>query len=249
MLDRLSMVATAVCRTACPLCSVKEFRQLHRGYHMPLADVEKLIRRCRESDCRYTRISPTGGEPLEWEHFAEASRMLSDAGIADELSLITSLTRPDVLESVIHLYGYIRVSLHPHNKAATVDLYRKYPDRIHVWAELHRRAPSRPVPNSLPAECVCPDTQGMVFGRMYTCNNAYSLALRLGVPVDDPEISCSLDDDFAEHWLSRRQSRFSQRICSGCLANNRVWASRAADVHLSTYVEMPPDVPVHRGRQ
>ena len=160
---------------------------------------------------------------------------------------MTSLSRPDVLEPVIHLYRHVRVSLHPQNEAATTDLARKYPDRIAVWAEAHRRLPAKPVPNALPAECICRDTQGMAFGRMYTCNNAYGLAVRLGVPVNDPEISCSLDDDFAEHWLSRRQLRFSQHICSGCLTNNHVWAVQA-HTQLPPRGVLPSDVAVTRNR-
>lgn len=248
MLDRLAIKATAVCTTNCRYCCVVEFRRRHRGYHMPLADIEKLIRRCRELDCRYKRISPTGGEPTEWEHFAEASQMLHDSGITDELFLVTRLARPDVLKSVIHLYDHVRVSLAPSNESATSELYSKYPGKIEVWAEPHRRMPDKPVPDTLPASCVCPDTQGMAFGRMYMCNNCYPLAVRLGLPLDDPEISCSLDDDFAEHWLSRRQSRFSHQMCSVCLANNRVWAAQA-DTTLPPRGKLPPDIPVHRGRQ
>ena len=104
ILDRLSMLTTADCSTACPYCCVKDLRRRHQGYQMPLADVERLIRRCRDLDVRYQRINPSGGEPTEWKHFAEASQMLHDADIADELFLMTSLSRPDVLEPVIHLY-------------------------------------------------------------------------------------------------------------------------------------------------
>lgn len=247
-LPRLSVFTTSRCNLACPLCMAR----MAPGQPIPPdttpSELERVIERCRQLAVRYGLISFGGRESTLWPHFQAAVKLLHDSGIADGLFLLTNgLEFREHVEPVLDLIAKIRVSVYPTNTRAVEDLYARYGDRLEYWGEVHRPPPTGPLPETLPAQCICCTVQAYFAGRMWVCPNAYVLSLR-GLAADTSELSCSIDEDFAEHWQRYESAKFGLPMCQSCLGNKRVW-DRVGPREAPRRPKIDPRVPVNWGRQ
>jgi len=241
-LARFTMFVTGDCTLNCPYCSQARLRRRLAGYQMSLAEVRHFIHRCRQLGVRYKRLQPSGGEPTLWKHLEPALKLLEASGIAERLYMVTNGTRPKEIHDTIKYFHQVRVSLYPHNVEQAADLARRYPDKIEVWDDAHRRVPSKPLVGVLPSDCGC-DWHSLAAGRVYSCPQALDLALRLGLDPDGEDLSCSVDDDFPRHFQRRQPSRYVQPICAMCLANRNVWDRQAGSRTPAAGAELSESIP------
>jgi hypothetical protein len=195
---------------------------------MPLDDVRRLIVRSKELGVTFSEVLLSGGEPLLWAHLAEGLKLLRESGIAERLVLVTNATRPELLAEVMPLLDHARLSNHGDNDSQVRAIHAAFADKVSVSCLTHRKPPDVPIYGATPVWCNCLN-QHLLAGRMYVCPNASANCLRLGLDANAPEISCSLDDDFAAHFAANATARFSLPICSICLANTPVWECAVGD--------------------
>jgi|GEM_PF-4510441 len=218
----LTIFVTSQCGENCPYCSQTHLRQSLGKYHMGLDEVGKLIERCQILGVHYDLIRLSGGEPTLWKHIYPGLEMLSNSGIADKFDIASNCQRPDVIEAIIDLLSAVRLTLYPNNSDSIREIALKYPEKVNVWGEAHRKMPAMPLKGTLPANCCC-TAQAYSKGWFYSCPNAFSNACHVGLDVHSPELACSVNENFGAHFLAHHESRYSHLICSVCLANEHVW--------------------------
>jgi hypothetical protein len=225
-IERLTLVVTGDCNLSCPYCGQAQLRRCLRGYHMNLDEVSRFIERCRDLEVRYQTIRLCGGEPTLWKHIREGVPLIKASGIADGLDMYTNGIRTHVIDDVVDHFREINVSVYENNVVEARLLKERHGEKVRLVRSIHRKLPDQPLPDTLPAICRC-TAQGYVQGRFYACPNVYAKALHLGVDSEDPELSCSIDDDFGAHFEDHETSRFKHPICSVCLSNQKVWEQQA----------------------
>lgn len=227
---QLSVSVITRCNQACRYCGEQPLRSARPHYEMTLDQVERLIVRCRELQVGYDRIMLTGGEPTVWPHLVQAAIMLRSSGIASLLGFYTNGVEADVIDSVAVLFDGIRIGVAERTRLAAARLARRHGNRIHIYDASFRQPPSEPLENVLPAVCGCPH-QGYFDGRLYTCAPAASRLAILGRPLDDPDCSCSVEEDFgrfqAEYLETKPQRLQICTLCTVCIFNGHVWKRQA----------------------
>jgi len=224
-IDRLSIVTTTTCHQGCPHCGQRPLCARFPDYTASLASIERLLDRADELGCRFQRISLSGGEPSEWPELAPAAKLIRESAPRTQLICYSNAAQADRLREAAPWIDLIRFSSY----RSTTDRCRRLAEelraagnRIEIVYPVHRMPPTHAVADSLPAICSCPAI-GFFNDRIWTCAPAPSRLAMMGADLDEPDHSCSVDDDWAEHFMSRRKSRFRQPICRQCISNRKVW--------------------------
>jgi len=111
MLNRLFLEVCSACQNTCKFCAHAEMRETDPGFQLDLDDMERLIKRLRDTNCRIDEINIHGpGEPLLWKNFNPGIRAIKQSGITNRVTIVTNgilLGRidPDVWEHLGTLRG------------------------------------------------------------------------------------------------------------------------------------------------
>jgi len=233
LIDRISLSTTTICHQGCPHCGQRPLCDRFPGYVMPLASVERLLQRAEELHVHFSRISFSGGEPSEWPHLVDAAKLIRQAVPRTRLICYSNAAHADRLREAAPSIDTIRFSSYRSNAHACRELadeLRAAGNRIEIVYPMHRMPPTHAVAGSLPAICGCPAV-GYFHDRVWTCAPAPSRLAMTGLDLDDPDYSCSVDDDWADHFMTRRKSRFRQPICRQCISNGKVWRKMKLTEH------------------
>lgn len=243
--QNLSIFCTTRCNLRCPLCACRDLMDRVPGYDMGLDELRHFVARCEELQLHFAWAWFTGGEPTLWPNLVEGVRILAGSACFGKLRINTNGAAIEQLEPVIDLLANVRMSVYKSNAKRAAELApvrEQY--KLGFWSEPHRKLPDGPVPNSLPGACICP-IPGYFLGRVYVCPGAYGNLPRMGHRLDNPELSCHVDDDFATYYRQRMDTRFYSDCCQWCISNGIVYAAARPTQ------EDPVDVPgadLSRGR-
>ena len=216
----LSIKTTSLCNLRCKHCSVIPWMDAVPNWHTSLDEIKRLIEACK--DITFTHIFLSGGEPLLWKNIVEGSRLIKQSGITGSLVLFTNgmgISDPDKLKEIRKNVDVFRVAKYTRNSEAIERIKEVIKDVVIVDRTKHTVSPNKPVPNSLPAKCVC-SAYSMVQGMIEICGPARTIIHRLDWEFDDPELSVPIESGFLEKL--KKVDKFNKEWCKYCIANEKV---------------------------
>jgi hypothetical protein len=193
--------------------------EANKGYHMPLTDVAEFAVHSRIQGYTFKEITLGGGEPLLWRWLLPAAAILKDSGIAEGICVITNglLIGPSSHERIAKLsevVSRIRISRYIGNedniKYGTVNF-----PKVEVSPQIHRPVtPDQPVPDSLPADCVCRG-RGYAHGEISVCTPARSMGHLT------PDLATRPKGAFLSFFDNIE--RTNQWYCQVCVGNRNIY--------------------------
>ncbi|MHC4715339.1 MAG: radical SAM protein [Planctomycetota bacterium] len=244
-IPQLSIVATTRCNLNCPLCMIQWLMNARPREDLSLEQLGHFIRRCEQLEVFFPWAWFTGGEPTLWPHLEEGIRMLAASRSFGKLRINTNGAKVERLLPVIDLLANVRFSVYHTNADRARELFpQRQRYKLGFWSEPHRAAPEAPIEGGLPAPCICP-IASYFDGRLYACPGGYSVAAKLGLPLDDPRFSCDVDDDFVSFYREHERSRLNQDICRSCLSNGVVYQQQEPTQETPVRLE---EIQMMRGR-
>jgi hypothetical protein len=191
---------------------------------MSLPEVKKIVKSCLSRGIRFDIIELTGGEPSLWKNIAKAVPLLNQ--ITESITLVTNGNDPELIMS-LGLKGWGVSGNQATDKQ--IEMFEPVKDKVFINTHPHKKVPSKPIPDSLPADCCVRndpdrnpfqgDVNSMMYlrGKVYYCNCAFSLSGK--VPLNENTV-CDFKDDFVLKYVDKA---YDQEMCKYCLCNSKVW--------------------------
>ena len=190
-----------------------------RGYQMSRKEIKNIVDSCIIRRIRFKTIELTGGEVTMWENLEYGVHMFER--IADEVTFVTNGNHPERVIA-LNLPKWI-VSASQASKSQ-LEKYEPYKDRITFNSHKHKKLPTEPVLDSLPALCCLrTDPYGVpqevfwyALGEVWYCCDAFAHSEY----CTDKDIVCKFEEDFISKFSNKT---YDKCICQYCLCNRKVW--------------------------
>jgi hypothetical protein len=195
---------------------------LNPDYQMGMDELKNIISSCKRRGIHFSIIELIGGEPTLWVNLQEGVEALKE--ITDDLFFVTNGNNPELVMSLGLKHWIVSTS------QASPEQVKKYECCSSQFLRNdhhHKKVPTVPVPNSLPADCVVDRDpfnpvqleNGMAYlkGNVYYCNLGFALSDRVPLTSD---MICNFEDDFVTKFSNKK---FDKKICQYCLCNGNVW--------------------------
>jgi glycosyltransferase involved in cell wall biosynthesis len=217
---------TSRCNLRCPKCSQSTVMAAHPDYEMGSEELDYFIRSCQQRGIHFAFVELTGGEPTTWPLFESAVDRLVDSRIADQVTLITNGSHPELSIKVANRHSLRYVVSRNQATSQQISRHKKHGVGVSWNTAPHVDCPTSVYPSFLPAQCSQRQARDgrvvrelcYVQGRVWYCCTAEANAIRLG--IDDATLSCGFDEDFNSFFKHRG---FDKSICGACLCNGKIW--------------------------
>jgi len=194
--------------------------QQHAGYEMSIREINHIVYSCLKRDIRFNTIELTGGEASLWKHLEYGYAKFGL--IADTITMVTNGNNAN---RVIGLGMKNWIVSESQATPAQMEQYKPHANRIVFNSHKHKKLPTSPLPNSLPAQCcVSRSPEGVpqlpieyIRGKVYFCCDCFAHSEYCEMT---PDLVCSFEDNFLQHFTVRD---FNKPICQYCLCNSKVW--------------------------
>ena len=225
LIEGLSIKTTALCQQMCKHCTVIPWMNANPDYHTSVEDIEALIKMSKDNDIKWGYILLSGGEPLLWKSLKYGTKILSEAKITDNITLITNAKDYEAwgayeIKRLLKNVDHFRISQYHNNDKAINWFKATFGGKIEVEDRTeHLIAPDLPVPLTLPADCRC-RAYAMVHGNIDSCGPARTISHKIGV-TDVPRYTTRISN-FVPYFIESGLHRFDVPECQYCIANAKV---------------------------
>lgn len=220
----LSIFCTTQCNLSCPLCACQWIMRRYPKYDLSIDALDRFIARCETIDVHFAWAWFTGGEPTLWPDLVEGIKRLHASPSFGKLRIKTNGVHIERLDPVIDKIDEVVITVHHENAKLAASLAGR--KKFKFWAEHHRKVPDKPIPNSIPAPCICHHVPFYFDGRLYVCPGVAQVHPKRGIPLEDDDSSCPIERDFVAHFLARQKKARWQEICSQCISNGLVYRAQ-----------------------
>ena len=254
----LGVMTHSTCNLSCQHCTVMPWMVKHgKNYEMTVENIENFIYWSKKSNYFFKRIVLSGGEPLIWNHLMESLRLLKKekGRLYQVISIQTNLlkvTKKNIewFREVLSLVDAVRVSVYLYNNKA-IDLIHStfsaqerqkitYEDRHTAFM----KPVLKPVPNSLPAICACPD-YNLYGDGVEICAGGRSIAISMGKTIEEdyPNYHVKID---RENYLDRLNvhDQLQQDLCQYCTVNTKTHVAIELEPNKNMVYKTLDDMPL-----
>ncbi len=226
----ISIKTTSVCQLRCKNCFVTPWMEKNKNFHWSIPSVKRFINACTASGYHFKIVLLSGGEPLLWKNLIEAMTLIKEAGITDQIKMLTNsiaITSKNLewLNDVLSLVDNMRISRYIGNEKS-IELIEKYfgdRENVHISDKTEFVIQTdKPIMASLPADCAC--NYPTIFGdRVDICGGMRFLNLYHNLE-SDAGLTIPVRKGFL-HRLSTKecnQKKYMQLACQYCMVNKNV---------------------------
>jgi len=223
----ISIKTTARCQAGCPHCSVALWMRYNKGWEASIDSIRDFVKYSISSEYTFAHVSLSGGEPLLWSNLLSACKIIKEAGITTNLSILTNgiriLSNPDILFPLLDYVNFINIAVYTGTEKIIDVVREQYPGISKITCRrvyAHTVLPIKVLEGVLPAICSC-DYYGLEDDRVYVCAPVKTLEYFPGISGKTfSGVSSKIGTNFLEPLKS--VDRFNQVYCKICIANLRV---------------------------
>ena len=187
-------------------------------YQMSIQEIKDLLKFSMLSKYSFDFVL-TGGDPLLWRNLEEGLITLRKSPVTKSIVMFTNaMFHNRLTQKSIDCLDMIRISHYEGNESHMKYMKEKWPEKVSIvertefWAN-----PLEPLANSLPAECLNPESL-YHDGKIYACPHSGSIAKGNG---SNAKTFVDLGVNFLKEYESIRKNQ-EEDICTMCISNMKV---------------------------